>query len=376
MIDSSLILDFYYEIEQYLLYLFYLTASVQTLYYTFFYSRVFWLRKSNPKNATYSQGVSIIIAAHNEAENLKRFLPSILEQDYPNFEVIVINDRSQDDTDTVIALFKQKYPHLRSSFISINSKITYGKKLAVTIGIKASKHENILLTDADCQASSNKWIQSMSKQFISKDIILGYGPYFEKKSFVNKLIRFDTLFIAIQYFSFAKAGVPYMGVGRNLAYKKETFIKNKGLSSHSHIKSGDDDLFISEVSKANNTAISIEPDSFVYSDPKENFKDWAIQKSRHFTTFGHYKGFHKILLSSEVISRVLFYILLITLSFSQFNNYFFIAIASIRFILFITTLLYSTSLFKEKNISAHILLFDFISPFINLFVFLKYSKFN
>jgi len=376
MIETTQILSVYYEIEPFLIYTFYTVASIQIFYYLFFYVRIFGFKQKKIPTKNVEEPVSIIIAAHNEAENLKQFLPSILEQNYPIYEVIVINDRSEDNTDTIIALFKQKYPHLKSSFISLNSKITYGKKLAVTIGIKAAKYENILLTDADCKPISNNWIQSMVQHFSTKDIILGYGPYFVKKTFINKLIRFDTLFIAIQYFSFAKAGIPYMGVGRNLAYKKDIFIKNNGLASHAHIKSGDDDLFISEVANSKNTIISIKSDSFVYSEPKKNFKNWAIQKSRHFTTFGRYKRFHRILLSFEVISRVIFYTLLISLAFTQFNNHYFIAIAGLRFLLFIITLIYSTFLFKEKNISPFIILFDFISPFINLYIFLRYSKYN
>ena len=374
MTDTILQLFQKYDIVQYLLYLFFVAASIQIFYYIFFYSRVFWFKKNDIANKTVQEPVSIIIAAHNEAENLQNFLPSILEQNYPKYEIIVINDRSVDNTDTIIAQFKEKYPHLRSSFISVNSKITYGKKLAVTIGIKAAKYDNILLTDADCKPISENWIQTMVQYFETKDIILGYGPYFEKKSFINKLIRFDTLFIALQYFSFSKAGIPYMGVGRNLAYKKKVFVKNNGLASHSHIRSGDDDLFISEVSNADNTTISINPESFVYSEPKDSFKDWAIQKSRHFTTFKHYKISHKILLTSEVLSRVVFYILFFGLLFSQYNNYLFIGIASIRFTLFTSTLIYSTYLFKEKKISFLIILFDFISPFLNLFVHLVYSK--
>ena len=376
MTEINLILTQYHEIEHFIIYLFYIAASIQIIYYIFFYTRVFWFKQRKAENQNTNEPVSIIIAAHNEAENLKRFLPSVLEQNYPTFEVIVINDRSEDETDTIIALFKKKYPHLKSSFISVNSKITYGKKLAVTIGIKAAKYNKILLTDADCQPISRNWIQSMAKHFSSKDIILGYGPYFDKKTFINKLIRFDTLFIAIQYFSFAKAGIPYMGVGRNLAYKKDIFIKNKGLASHAHIKSGDDDLFISEVSNTKNTIISIDPDSFVYSEPKKDFKSWAIQKSRHFTTFNRYKKIHKILLPLEVISRVIFYTLFFLLITNQYNNYFLISIASIRVLLFISTLSYSTYLFKEKNINPFIILFDLISPFINLFVYLRYSKFN
>jgi len=362
------------HIETILLITFFIVSFIQIFYYVFFYSRIFTLKPQTEAKPIFNKPVSVIIAAHNEAHNLRQFLPLVLEQDYPEFEVIVINDRSEDETDTVILEFKKKYKHLKSTFINNNGKLTHGKKLAITLGVKASAYDYVVLTDADCKPISNQWIKEMVQGFSSTDIVLGYGPYFEEKSFLNKMIRFDTLFIALQYMTFAKAGVPYMGIGRNLAYKKDLFIQNKGLVSHAHIRSGDDDLFINEVANSKNTSLSIAPDSFVYSNPKTTFKEWIWQKQRHLTTFKRYKKYHRVLLATEVYSRMLFYILLIILSPIFINNYFFIAVAVIRFLLLMVMITYSSQFFNEKRISLFAIFFDFTLPVLNFFVYLVYPK--
>lgn len=354
--------------------LFFIVAGIQIFYYSFFYIRIFSFKFKDKPEYTFDQPVSIIIAAHNESENLKNFLPSILEQDYPKFEVIIINDRSEDDSATVIAEFQQKYKHLRSTFIKPNGKIQYGKKLALTLGIKAAQYEYVLLSDADCKPNSDQWIKQMTHHFESKDIVLGYGPYYTEPGFLNKLIRFDTLFIALQYMTFSKAGIPYMGIGRNLAYKKECFINNRGIASHAHIASGDDDLFINEVANSKNTAIGFQEESFMYSVPEDTYKFWIRQKQRHLTTFSRYKTKHQILLSTEVFSRLLFYILLFGLISSQLNNIYFWSVVGLRILLSFSILFKSTRVFKEKKLSLLLIFFDFIFPILNFFIFLEAKK--
>jgi len=368
------IFSIFSNIKQIGMLLFFIATSIQLLYYFFFYARIFFFKKHFVESPQFTKPVSVIVAAHNEEENLKDFLPYILKQDYPEFEVIVIDDRSEDETSSVIAELQKHYKNLRTTFIKKNEKIKYGKKLAVTLGIKASKYDYILLTDADCKPNSNLWIKETVEHFQSSDIVLGYGPYFEKPSFLNRMIRFDTMFIALQYLSFAKAGIPYMGVGRNLAYKKDLFIKNRGFASHSHIHSGDDDLFINEVANSHNTSISINKNTFVYSSPNESLKDWLWQKKRHFTTFKKYKLIHKILLSAEGYSRALFYILFLGLIGSSLNNYFFLSAIFIRFLVLTITLAYSTRFFNEKKIAPFVIIFDFILPILNFFVYLVYPK--
>ena len=250
------------------------------------------MQKSNPKRIS----ISVIVCAKNEAENAVRFIPLLAEQDYPDYEIILIDDASSDTTLEIFEEFEKKYPNIRLVKVENNEAFWGNKKYALTLGIKSSKKDYLIFTDADCYPVSKNWITTMSSQFtMQKTIVLGYGGY-EKvaNSFLNKIIRFETLLTAVQYFSWAKTGKPYMGIGRNLAYKKEEFFNVNGFISHIQVRSGDDDLFINQVATNKNTAICYSPESFTFSEPKKTFKGWFTQKRRHVSTAKFYKTFYGI----------------------------------------------------------------------------------
>ena len=250
--------------------------------------------------------VSIIICARNEGDNLKKHLPFFLEQDYPDYELIVVNDGSDDDTAEILDNLKIKYSNLRVSTIRKDPKFLRGKKLAMTIGLKAAKNDIVLLSDADCSPAGNEWIKYMVRNFDEKrSIVIGVGLYEKRKSLLNLFIRFEAAFIAMQYISLTHAGRPYMGVGRNLSYQKEIFFKNKGFASHLKLESGDDDLFINEVANAGNSIIETHPSSFTYSVPETKWTNWIRQKRRHLTTAKMYKKSSKRILGLEYISRMI-----------------------------------------------------------------------
>lgn len=299
-----------------LLIIFFLSFLVQIIYYLFIFSRA---RKINPplkKDRKKFPPVSLIICARNEAVNLKSNLPAFLEQDYPEFEVIVVNDCSEDDTAEVLDSFAKKHSNLKICTIKKDRKFTHGKKLALTIGIKSAKHDILLLTDADCTVESKEWIKYMTRNYQDKnDIVLGVGLYKKRKGLLNLLIRYETAFIAMQYISMARIGRPYMGVGRNLSYRKQLFFDNRGFASHLKLESGDDDLFISEVSNKSNTVIENHPQSITWSEPETKFRDWIKQKKRHLTTGKFYQQPVKRILGLEYLSRILLVISFVLLLF-------------------------------------------------------------
>ncbi len=343
---------------------------VQIFYYLFFYLRIAFLKVKDKKNEQFP--VSVIICAKDEAQNLENFLPKVLEQDYPDFEVIVVNDGSEDETEDVLKRFDNKYKHLYVTTIPKNNRFRQGKKLAVTIGLKAAKNEWVLLTDADCEPVSKNWIRKMQANFKENtEIVLGYGGYFKRKGFLNKLIRFDSLFIAMQYFTFAKAGIPYMGVGRNLAYRKSVFFKNKGFASHLKLKSGDDDLLVNKIARKKNTAIELSPESFTRSVPETSFSSWYYQKKRHLTTGRYYRFKHKFILGLEMFSRFLFYLsLIVGIIYTSLWQYF-AAVFLIRFILQLINFYAASVKFKESQVFYFGIIFDFILPLINFIIILS-----
>lgn len=260
--------------------------------------------------------LSVVICARNEEANLARFLPQVLEQDYPDFEVVVVNDCSSDDSEWLLKTFAEKYQHLNVVNIKEHVRYKHGKKFAVTIGIKAAKNNYMVFTDADCKPASNQWLQHMGNSFKPGiEIVLGYSPYLKIKGFLNKIIRFETFHTAISYLSYSLKRRSYMGVGRNMGYTKTLFFQGKGFASHMHIPSGDDDLFVNQNATESNTAICIHPNAQVWSEPKLNLSDYRSQKLRHHGASKAYKASHKRMLTSQLLSAVFFYILLIVAFF-------------------------------------------------------------
>ncbi|MCU0460982.1 MAG: glycosyltransferase [Bacteroidales bacterium] len=341
-----------------------LSAAIQLFYYLYFYL-VPGIYK-HPETTGTKKPVSIIICARNESENLRDFLPAVLEQDYPDYEVIVVNDCSEDNSYDVLGTYLQKYPHLKISSVNKDPKFAHNKKFAQFIGIKAAKNDILLFTDADCMPESPQWISGMASHFDDNvDFVLGYGGYQKKSGLLNKYVRFDAMTIAIQYLGMAIRGVPYMGVGRNLAYRRNVFFDNKGFGSHTYIISGDDDLFVNSNAGRFNTHVEFRKETHTRSVPRLTFRDWITQKKRHMTTAPFYRARDKFLLMLEPVSRILFYALFAALMSLLFMWPYLLIIFGLRLIsqLFVLTL--ARKKLNEPGLTGFSLFFDIFSPIIN-----------
>ncbi len=322
-------------------YAFCLVVAIQLFYYLFYFFRLIFY-KPPVKNESQEYPVSVIICARDEAQNLANNLPGVLLQRYKTtHEVIVVNDNSEDETKYVLEEFKKTFKDLVIIPLTQEALMIPGKKFPLSMGIKSTRHEVLLLTDADCIPASEFWIQKMQEAYAPNiEIVLGYGAYKKKPGLLNKLIRFETFQTALQYFSFALAGHPYMGVGRNLSYKRSLFLNNKGFASINHIPGGDDDLFINKVANRRNTAIILDADAHTLSEPKTTWGEWLSQKQRHYTTAKYYKPKYKFLLGLLSFSNFLVYPLFI-LSLIFFNWW-------ITLIIFIVRL-FGSCLYMAKN---------------------------
>jgi glycosyltransferase involved in cell wall biosynthesis len=294
-------------------YSFITVTFIQLFYYGWFFSRTAFY-KVKTKTQTQQHPVSVIICARDEDENLARNLPGVLVQKYRSTsEVVVVNDNSVDDSKYILQELKKTFKSLNVVELTQEAKLISGKKYPLSVGIREAKHEVLLLTDADCVPSSESWLQKMQDAYDDKiELVLGYGAYHKKSGLLNKLIRFETFHTALQYLSYALAGLPYMGVGRNLSYKKDLFIRNKGFSSINHIPSGDDDLFVNKVATRYNTTVMIDPEAVTRSIPKTTWASWLKQKSRHYTTAKFYRPQHKFLLGLYFATQFIYYPLFVT----------------------------------------------------------------
>ena len=269
-----------------------------------------------------AQPMSVIVCAHDEEQNLKELIPLLLNQQHPEFEVIIVNDRSNDGTYDFLLEETAKHDRLRVVQVASTPHHVNGKKYAITLGIKAARYDWILLTDADCRPHSEFWIQTISEQCgREKEIVLGYSPYQKEKGFLNLFIRYETLFAAMQYVSFAILKNPYMGVGRNLAYRKSLFLSNKGFNGFLGVTGGDDDLFVNQHANESNTSICAGEKSLVYSIPKKTWREYFHQKVRHLTVGKKYRIKHKVLLGIFSFTHITVWLVGIPLAFliSGFN---------------------------------------------------------
>jgi cellulose synthase/poly-beta-1,6-N-acetylglucosamine synthase-like glycosyltransferase len=319
--------------------------------------------------------VSIVISAKNEAHHLIRTLPLYLQQLYPQFEVVVVNDNSTDETANVIRDFMTQHPHLK--LVDLTSSVTniQGKKFPLSIGIKAASYDTLLLTDANTFPSSVYWLQNMANHFTGKtEVVLGYSTFEKKPGFLNRFIHYDTMHTALQYFSYSLAGIPYMGNGKNLAYTKSLFMGKKGFASLNHLKYGDDDLFVAQIANKNNCKIEYYKNSHTFSHSKQRLKDWFAEKRRHSSTFRYYKTVHKFLLNTYSLFTFLFFVVFGFALFFSFQNRVLLAVllgifvvkTGFQYFLFGK----AASKLNEKNVIPFILFFDILFAVFNLFFFI------
>jgi glycosyltransferase involved in cell wall biosynthesis len=301
--------------------------AIQSIYLSIFllaFNGAKVLRLSADKAGVENNHVpaSVIVCAHDEEENLKVLVPLLLEQDHPDFEIIVVNDRSNDGSHDYLFEAVKKHPRLRMVQVAHTPGHITGKKYALTLGIKAARHEWVVLTDADCRPDSRSWLRAMSQLFTGqKQIVIGCSPYYKEPGLLNSFVRFETMLTMIQYVGLALVGRPYMGVGRNLAYRKSLFLDNKGFNDHLGVTGGDDDLFVNQHASRKNVAVALGAETLVHSIPKKTFKAWFRQKIRHLSVGKHYRGFDKLLLGTFSLSWIASWFILLAIPFAgQYTN--------------------------------------------------------
>ncbi len=354
-----------------LLYILGAIAFINCAYY-FLFSKFSFLNTSERKVAE-AHPISLIVCAKNEDENLQKHIPIWLTQKYPNFEIILINDASTDDTLDVMERFAETDSRIQVVNVKNNEAFWGNKKYALTLGIKRAKNDRLIFTDADCYPASDDWLSAMAASFSDKkQIVLGYGAYEKQRGFLNKMIRFETLMTAVQYFSYAQARMPYMGVGRNLAYTSALYYENNGFIRHIKLASGDDDLFVNEAATSTNTAICVSPDAFTYSLPKKRRKKWHSQKKRHYSTAKLYKPKHRFFLGLYYIANLLFWILSVLVLFTQLWK-FGLAIILVRFIIQYIVIGKAAKKLREKDLIIFIPFYEFFLIFTQLSIFISNS---
>lgn len=357
---------------------------VQLFFYAALYKKPLAYEQKRDKTTPEEEefpSVSVIIASKNESEDLEKNLPAVLEQDYPNFEVIVINSGSTDETDVLLKHFDQSYKHLYHTFIPAEAEDVNVKKLALTLGIKAAKSDILLFTEAYCKPSSDQWIKEYAREFAKgRDIVLGYCKLvIPKKTMMRGFMRYDNLVHSLKYLAAAIAGKPFMGIGRNLAYRKELFFGQKGFSSILNIEGGEDDLFINKIVRRKSTGVVVSPQSMTETDIVTRFSVWRQLKSKYMYTKQFYRGFGAHIFGWDTFSKYAFYLLFVAaimvgiLTSNYVLTAFSVILFAVRYGVQFSVINQSARLFDAGKYHINLLFFDIFQPFNNL-RFKKYAN--
>lgn len=308
--------------------------------------------------------VSVIVCAHDEEPNLRELIPLLLSQNHPEFEVIIVEDRSNDGTYDYLLQAAQEDHRLKMVRVVNKPDYINGKKFGITLGVRAARYNWLLFTDADCRPVSKHWITLMTKLYNDQtQFVLGYSPYRKEVGLLNSFIRFESLLTGIQAFGMALLGKPYMGVGRNLAYTKSLFLQSKGFNNYLGLVGGDDDLFVNVHATRSNTQLRLGAESTTVSAPKKSWSEFMNQKLRHLHAGKRYKFFDKLLLGPFMISWLLTWFIVVPALFFVHPFWPFLVLFILRWAILIYLLMKAAKRLGGQFEAWKTPFLDFIFPF-------------
>lgn len=303
-------IDFFFNRLSFIVLLcFGITFIIQLIYHWCVFSKLaFYKKKDKTKSDDQLEPVSVVVCARDAYEYLQDLVPVLLTQDYPDYEIVIVNDCSEDETDEWLKDIERREPKIKPVQLRQHLNFFNGKKFPLSMGIKSAKNDLIVLTDVNCLPTNSQWLRSVVHSYGNNtEVVIGYSPYFNKKGVFNQIMRFDAVQYAMQYLSAALNKHPYMGIGTNLSYRKELFYRHKGFTSHYTTSVGDDDLFISQVAKGKNTEVLIDAENAILTTPPHKFGMWTHIKSSRYSTIPQYDVKAKASSALFTWSHFLFY---------------------------------------------------------------------
>lgn len=307
----------------------------------------FHKRRSRLKRDDELEPISVVVCARDSYEQLTELIPALLGQDYPQFEVVVVNDCSEDETEEYLKDLERRESRIKPVQLRQHLNFFNGKKFPLSMGIKSASYDLMVLTDADCMPTSDQWLRSMVSGYgYDTEVVVSHSRYRNTGGLLNLLIRFEAVQNATMYLSAALAGKPYRGVGKNLSYRQRLFFRNKGFTSHYAMAAGDDDVFISQTANKRNTKVVIDPENTIESNPPQSFGSWVRSRCNKYATIAMLKANARSFAALHYWSQFLFYGCLIAMlvmkpafAFASGNPLFYYLALAVLFLLrFITQL--------------------------------------
>ena len=308
---------FHHQLSFYILALFVVTLIIQLCVHWIRFSKLaFHKRKAEMKPNEALEPVSVVVCARDAYEQLTELIPALLSQDYPNFEVVIVNDCSEDETEQYLKDLERSDSRIKPVQLRQHLNFFNGKKFPLSMGIKSASHDLMVLTDANCLPESNQWLRSVVSCYEpSTEMVIGYARYRHSGGLLNLLTRFDAFQEGLIYLSAALAGKPFMGVGKNLSYRQRLFFRNKGFTSHYTKAAGDDDIFVDQAATSQNTRVCIDAQNGIVSTPTGLAGVWMRERCNRYSTITMHNKGARGFQALHYWSQALFYLSFIALFF-------------------------------------------------------------
>lgn len=357
-----------------------LVTVIQLIYYFLIYGKFTFHRK---KSAVSFKEVpmSVVVVVRDNASQILQSLPKLLSQQYPAFEIVVVNDRSPDEnTLFTIKEYSNRYPNIKFVDLSEAVSTSKGRKMAVSFGIKCATYENILVTSPDCEPSSVHWLSAMAANFQGqKKVVVGYSTYARRRTPYNAFLRYDNVVGAVQYFSHVLRNATYRADFNNIAFLRQLFYNQKGFTSFNHLEWGEEDIFVHRISGGDNTSVEYSPESMIVQNNIPSYGYWRSHKISLYYTRKFNSTRNRFSLSMFDATNMLFYVLLTLSVVSAIHVptflYAAIGVAVVRVVGLYVSVGISAAKLCEKQIIPLILPFDLLFSVLNPLYFI-YSRLN
>lgn len=204
--------------------------------------------------------LSLVITTHSDADSLERTLPLWLAQDYPaDLQIIVVTEKGDSQAEDVIKRLAGDR-RLYTTFVPLTSRYMSRGKLAVTLGVKAARHEWVMLTRADCAPDTPKSLRQLAVHCAdtNTDLVMGYTHLGDDSKAYHRFEQFYRAFYLLRKASTGTACTTQMG---SLMFKKGQFMEAGGYQGNLHLIHGEYDFLVNKLARKGNTAVSLDADS-------------------------------------------------------------------------------------------------------------------
>lgn len=298
-------------------------SALLAVYYVFLVAATRPVRKNGSGAEESSEGISVITVGRNAIDDLRSLIPSVIAQKYPRFELIVVDDRSFDNTAVFLKSIQRNYPSVLK-VVTIPEDTTYpwpGKKFAITMGVKAAQYERIVLLDTSALPLSENWLSDVASAFGRKgaDMVLGYNFYKKGQRAVSSFFAASSFLFSSDAMAWARIGLPFKGEGSNFGFTRTMFFSGSGYMNNMRIPAGEADFLLGDYSGGTNVSVMVSRHSFVQCGSVDTMRQWLDKAVSGYASFRCYKFPVMMRAAAMPLLKVLFIALAVVCGFTYYE---------------------------------------------------------